>query len=246
MTLQLTEHVYWVGGGICGISQEKDCHVYLIKSKEEAALVDTGCGIDITKLCQNILDAGTSLDQIKYVFLTHAHADHSGGAYYLRKRCAFKLVASELEKQLVEKGSDWDLGIVLAKKSNVYPPDYCFHHAKVDVVAQDNRLFAVGDLTIRTILVPGHSPQGVCLFMKTPEGNTLFSGDTVFLKGLISVINSPGSNIDAYRENLGKLANLQVDQLFTGHDLWTLANGQRHIDRALENLTFVNLPPMKI
>ena len=45
--MRLTRSVYLVGGGTLafGLSDDYDCHVYVIDGGEEMALVDAGAGI---------------------------------------------------------------------------------------------------------------------------------------------------------------------------------------------------------
>ena len=61
----------------------------------------------------------------------------------------------------------------------------------------------------------------------------LFAGDVVFYGGIIGLIDAPGSTMDGYRRDLAKLSGLNVDGLFPGHYLFTVAGGQRHIDAAI-------------
>ena len=46
--MKLTSDIHVVGGGYYGfsISGRLDCHVYVINSGTELAIVDPGCGID--------------------------------------------------------------------------------------------------------------------------------------------------------------------------------------------------------
>jgi glyoxylase-like metal-dependent hydrolase (beta-lactamase superfamily II) len=72
----------------------------------------------------------------------------------------------------------------------------------------------------------------------------LFSGDTVFWGGLIQLLNTPGSEISAYRRGVQALEGLGIDCLFPGHGLWALGNGQAHIDKMLYYFKRSAVPPM--
>jgi glyoxylase-like metal-dependent hydrolase (beta-lactamase superfamily II) len=107
-------------------------------------------------------------------------------------------------------------------------------------------LLSVGRITVRTVLTPGHTAGGACYVADFPDGTRgLFSGDTVFWGGYISLLNTPGSDITSYRESIQKLADLKVDLLLPGHQLWDLRRGQRHIDTAIERFRGSRLPPNK-
>lgn len=73
-----------------------------------------------------------------------------------------------------------------------------------------------------------------CFYMEADDGN-VFASDFVFINGDIGLLNAPGSNLASYREDIGKLKNLQVDAMFSGHRLFLLKDGQAHIKRLLSN-----------
>lgn len=242
--MKLTEHIYWVGSGEFGLSHFKDCHVYLIPMGQEAVLIDSGCGIDTTELCRNI-EQVLPVERISHIFLTHGHADHSGAAAAFQARCGCTVHASPAEKRLVETGDEDALGLTLAKKKGAYPQDYIYPPCTVDDEVVDGAVYRFGGITLESILVPGHSPGGVCYLLRTPNGVAAFTGDTVFLNGYVSIINCPGCDLDAYRTHIGKLANLGVDALFPGHGSWTLQSGQAHLDMAVRHFATSAMPPIR-
>ena len=56
--MQITENIWQVGGA--GLSSNEDAAVYLIQSKNQAAIIDSGCGWSVDKIKNNILSAGVS------------------------------------------------------------------------------------------------------------------------------------------------------------------------------------------
>ncbi|MDL2271874.1 MBL fold metallo-hydrolase [Desulfovibrio sp. OttesenSCG-928-I05] len=242
--MQLTDSVYWVGSGECGLSHYKDCHCYLVGSEGDFALIDTGCGIDTRELEANISRV-TPLTSVRRIFLTHGHADHSGGAARLAAVTGAELYASAPEKKLVEEGDEWALGLTLAKRKGAYPQEYRYTTARVHHSVAHRDVFHIGQLALTALIVPGHSPAGVCYLLHSPSGTALFPGDTVFLHGYVSVINCPGCELSAYRENISTLHGLGVDALFPGHGTWTVRDGQKHLDTAIEHFSTSALPLMR-
>lgn len=51
----------------------------------------------------------------------------------------------------------------------------------------------------------------------------LFSGDSIYLNGVLSLINCYGSTMEGYRQNIGKLAGLNVEALIPSHFRLTLS-----------------------
>ena len=75
--------------------------------------------------------------QIKYVLVSHGHADHSGGARFLQERFGAHVILS---------AADWDL---LDKSPEPKP--------KRDLVATDGQKLTLGDTTLTMYLTPGHT-----------------------------------------------------------------------------------------
>ena len=241
--MKIMDNVYLVGSGQIGLSHLSDCHVYLIDGENELALIDTGVGIEVEQIFANIEDDGFDPINIKKVLLTHAHADHVGGCKKMKEmlKCAIFVPLNEID--LFERGTDEELGLTIAKESSIYPADYVFPHCFADVAVSNGDNIQVGGLQLKAINVPGHSPGSTCYFLEHKEKRILFSGDVVFYDGKIGLLNYWGSNLADYRNYINRLANLSVDALFPGHKLFTLRNGQQHIDQSISALKKLSVPP---
>jgi hydroxyacylglutathione hydrolase len=150
---------------------------------------------------------------------------------------------SRQEADIVERGGESDLGLDVAKRSGLYAPDYQFPNCQVDVLLNDNDTIRCGDREFRALLVPGHSEGSMCFQVDLPEGRALFSGDVVFAEGIILLLNSRGSSLSEYRSCIGRLADRKVDILLPGHKVFVLARGQSHIEKAIEHLSKLTIPP---
>jgi hydroxyacylglutathione hydrolase len=243
--MRLTEEVYIVGSGGngLGISNEYDCHVYLINGGCELALIDAGVGMDVQQILDNVIAEGFRIEDISRVLLTHAHADHSGGCAALKSELGVSVIASSEEADFLRRADEVELGLAFARSAGWYPPEYRLQPSQVDVELKDGQEIAVGDLTVTAIKTPGHSRGSVCYMMEGREATYIFTGDTVFLRGLISLLNAPGSSVEDYSRSIKKLADLGVDTLLPGHLGFCLRGGQKHIDQAIE--AFEDLPVPK-
>jgi glyoxylase-like metal-dependent hydrolase (beta-lactamase superfamily II) len=218
--MRLHPRIYLVGSGELGLSDSWDCHVYVVDGGGELALIDAGGGrpTSYAMIRRNLLDDGLDPAQIRHIILTHSHTDHARGASGWRAELGAQVYLPEIERTYLEGGEAGMIPCVV---------DVGLHHG--------DRI-AVGDLTLQTIQVPGHS-SGICAFLLEVDGcRALFAADIVFQNGLIGLINHAGSEMASYREYLPRLANLQIDALLPGHLLFTVRNGQQHIDRALEQI----------
>lgn len=242
--LPLTPYVFLVGSGQLGLSHYKDCHIYLLRDGDDWALIDAGAGLDTDGLIETLSRLGVEPTMPGTVFLTHAHADHAGGVKSVREWSGCRVAASAREAELAAEGDEYLLGLTAAKRSGRYPSDYRFSPFQVDFLLEESGSYSVGRIRLRPLLTPGHSAGSLCFLADFPDGlRGLFSGDTVFWGGYISLINTPGSDLREYRESMPKLRGLGVDALFPGHFLWDLRRGQRQLDIAIERFQGSVLPP---
>src|SRR5262245_13267418 len=113
--------------------------------------VDTPEGIVVLDTLNNAKDAeqtivgglkklGLDPTRIKYVVISHAHADHFGGAPYLKEHFKARILASEESWREMEE----------IKSGNAPPPAR-------DMVATDGQKLTVGGTTFTFVLTPGHT-----------------------------------------------------------------------------------------
>jgi hydroxyacylglutathione hydrolase len=245
--VRLTGRISVVGGGATGlgISHTVDPNVYLLSGGEELALVDAGAGPGEDRILENVRSLGYEPGQIGRIFLTHAHADHAGGAASLAERVGARVYLSELEREALENADEDALGLSIARRNGYYPEDYRLRPCEVDVALRGGERLRCGDLELAVIPTPGHSAGSVCFLAETEEGVALFAGDTVFAGGQISLIVAAGSDLLALQASVTRLGGLGVASLLPGHGIFPLGGGQEHIDQAIEAFSTM-LPPRSI
>ena len=241
--MKIFSRTYMVGSGEFGLSNEMDCHVYLVDCGRELALVDTGVGLETDMILRNIRSEGFKAEDITTVLLTHCHADHAGGCRRIKEETGCSVAATRDEARVIEGGTDTELGLDVAKTSGIYPRSYRYEHCRVDKVVKHGDEIRVGECSFKVFEIPGHSWATACYLLELEGRRALFSSDVVFYGGTIGLGNWPGSSLENYRKYLRRLGGLNVDILLPGHFTWTLRNGQKHIDRALENLKRAWVPP---
>lgn len=69
-----------------------------------------------------------------------------------------------------------------------------------DLYVKDNETLQVGELTLKFIHTPGHTPGGICIYV----GNMLFSGDTLFAQS-IGRTDFPGSSFEDIKHSIRKI-----------------------------------------
>ena len=249
--MKILDGIYLVGSGNTGlgISNDYDCHVYLIDGGDEMALIDAGGGRETQRILDNAKNDGIDTQRISKVFLSHSHSDHAAGAKNMRDLLGAQIHAPAGETKIIETADDEALGLDVARgEGRFYPPDYVFPPCPIDVKLKHNDEFKIGECTLKAVSVPGHTLDTMCYYTEVEDAyygkrRVLFSSDVVFFRGLISLLNCRGSSLSAYREGIRNLEGLGIDALLPGHFTFCISGGQTQIDIALEAFKEMSVPP---
>ncbi|MGE3384881.1 MAG: MBL fold metallo-hydrolase [Pyrinomonadaceae bacterium] len=240
--MRITDDIYLVGSLQLGISGRWDSHVYLVKGPDGLVLIDAGGGTDGERIFENIRREGFDPADIKALLLTHIHFDHSCGAAEIRERTGCKVYISTKTQDLLERGTAQEAGLDKAIAKGIYPDWFEFRNCVVDHPVSDGDAINAAGVEFKAIAVDGHSPDSICYLVELNGRRNLFIGDVLFYGGVIGLIDASGSTMEGYRQDLSKLAGLEIDGLYPGHYLFTVADGQRHIDAAIEQFNKGSLP----
>jgi len=217
--MKITSNIYQVGGS--GLSDSSDAAVYLLTSNNEAALIDSGTGKNVNRLIENIKSAGVNLQGIKYLFLTHCHFDHTGGAQKIRELTGCTVVAHEFDALYIERGdsettaASW-YGTVMAP-------------VKIDIKVKGNsKDFKVGGVDLHFYHTPGHSPGSSVITAKSDGLTVLFGQD---VHGPLD--NALRSNLQDYKASLAFLLTLEADILCEGH--FGVFKGKQKVNKFIES-----------
>jgi hydroxyacylglutathione hydrolase len=233
--MQLTPQVYLVGSGRLGfeLSNDFDCHVFLLDGGSDAALIDAGVGLGTEQILENIRATGLT-KKITKIILTHAHSDHMGGAGQLRAALDAQVCAPAEAANWIRSADETAVSLELAKRAGYYPNDYRLKPSAVDVELREGATIRVGELELRVIETPGHC-RGHCSYVvENAERKLFFGGDLVFFNGAVILQNIPDCSIQDYAASVEKLDGANINALLSGHWVLPLRSGQKHIDMAIE------------
>src|SRR5262247_3518580 len=106
--MKIADRIHLVGSGQLGFSltDDFDCHVYLLDGGSECALIDAGGGRDLNAILAQIEADGLDPRQVRKLLLTHAHADHAAGGAGLRERLDLDVLASPTAARYVREGDE--------------------------------------------------------------------------------------------------------------------------------------------
>ena len=162
--------------------------------------------------------AGVKPEQIKYVFITHNHADHAGGLQGLLQVLPHVTVVSRSQ--------------ALAEK---YPKVPFLNPADGQMLTED----------LQVIAIPGHTTD--CAGLLDRRTNTLLCGDCLQLYGIVGN-EDWACNIsltEQYFEAVEKVRGKKPAQLLMAHDYYPTgyrADGETAVEKALDDC----LEPLKM
>lgn len=244
--MQLNAFTHLVASGRNGfdLTDEQDCNVYLLDGGHEAALIDSGAGLGVDKIIENGQAAGIPLERLKYLILTHAHADHAGGAAELKERYGLSVIASvKTAERLAQGGVVADTGLERGLRAGWYPRDYQLRPCEADFTVADGFRVQVGTLSLQVFETPGHCDDHVSLLLEHEGQSYLFGGDLLFHGGEVALLSNPDCCLQDYLASIRRVGQLSIDALFPGHDLISLSRARRHFVRAIGYMENLAVPP---
>ncbi len=203
MSNQIMDNLWQVGGG--ELTSSADAAAYLIRFGKKAALIDSGTGTGHSALVANIEACLPSFVDLEFLFLTHCHFDHSGGAQGIRETFGCKIVVHELDATYLQQG---DNEVTAASWYGTSIPPL-----EIDMVLKgENTTLKCGNGQLEAIHWPGHSPGSVVFTTQIEEKLILFGQD---IHGPIHP--SLLSDQEMYQQSLKKILQLNADLLLEGH-----------------------------
>ncbi|MHA2137488.1 MAG: MBL fold metallo-hydrolase [Candidatus Hodarchaeales archaeon] len=203
---QILTDVYWLLG------QGFDCNVFIIDSRQESIMIDTGAGSTLNQgfstASSNIETLKRAIDtrRIKHIFLTHGHIDHIGGILSLQSEVDCMISASSEEALQLSSGNSPYLDPIM--NSTCSP-------LKITKKYDEGDTIAVGDYNFQVFETPGHTKGSLSLY--EPEKKILISGDTVFPQGSFGRTDLPSGSSSELLKSLERLSNLEIHVLLPGH-----------------------------
>lgn len=197
---------------------------YIVCDEEtkEAMVIDPGGEPEKIIELLNILDAN-----LKYIFLTHCHADHTGGINKLKQEKGGKILISRDDSEGL-----YNEEISLAYYINMENPEL-----EADSRVDDGDLIHIGNLEFKIIHTPGHTKGGVCLYSE--KQGLVFTGDTIF-SGSWGRTDLPTGNFEEIITSIeSKLMVLPEETIvYPGHGKITMIQDEKNIYLELREKDF--------
>jgi glyoxylase-like metal-dependent hydrolase (beta-lactamase superfamily II) len=182
---------------------------------ERKALIDVGGDFQfILNAVKRYMDPR----ELDYVILTHSHYDHAAAAGHFKGIASIVIHEKEYSLMKAQGFASFMFGVK-------------FKEFEPDISLKGGEKINLGSIELEVIHTPGHSPGSICLY--EAERKWLFSGDTVFAYGSFGRVDLPGGSARELIESIEKLSELEVRNLYPGHEDVVEGNASEHIKKSL-------------
>lgn len=198
--------------------------------KDGYVVIDTGYENGFKKFKKNISKLHIKLDDIRYVFLTHAHDDHAGFLnQFLSETTDARIIMSDKSPEVLYRGQNSFLGgctsrmallfcqlmKLFGKGSHRFPPmEHCYEK-RCFFVSNANRKEIEMKLGGRIIDTPGHTADSISLLL---DDGALFCGDAA-MNGFPSIhkITIWAEDKAAFAETWKTIIDVKPKMIYPGH-----------------------------
>ena len=172
-------------------------------------------GDEISKTCalidpafetENILSIVKSEGlKLSFIINTHAHADHIAGNARIMDETGARLLIHEDDAVNLMKVRNRIFARLLGGQGS----------PSADVLLKDGYLINIGEVSLKVIHTPGHSPGSICLY----GDGQVFTGDTLFV-GAIGRTDLKGGSLKQLQESVKSRLYTLPDEtiVWPGHD----------------------------
>lgn len=200
---RVIDNIYYVG--TAGVS------AWLIFTLQGFILIDGGLPESAARIEANIKTLGFDIKDVRLILNSHAHFDHAGGLARLKRNSGARLIASEADKPILERGR-----VTFGPSATI-----AFPRVTVDRAIQDGDTAMLGGVVLTAVITPGHSPGCTNWTMPVVEG---VADHQVIFYCSMSVAGNPLVNNKAYpaiaadyRKSFARLKTIEADVLLAAH-----------------------------
>ncbi len=145
--VQVFDNLYWVG--------ETRYSAWAVTTSDGIIIIDPLWDYSVEgAIVEGLEKLGLDPRDIRYVLVSHAHRDHVGGARPLQLRYGARVVMGP---------EDWDL---LERTDNDFP------EPERDIEAFDGYELTLGETTLTSYAMPGHTPGTISTLIPVSDGGT--------------------------------------------------------------------------
>jgi metallo-beta-lactamase class B len=204
---RIAGNLYYVGS--------KDLASYLVTTPEGHILINSGFQRNVPLIRESVESLGFKFSDVKILLISHAHADHNGGADMVKVLTGAKYMVMDADVEAVESGGKTDFHYANSA-------DLLYKPTKVDRILHDGDEVKLGGSTLVARLTPGHTKGCTTWTMKVNDGRTTLNaviiGSPNVNPGYKLVSNERYPQIaDDYEKTFRVLKSLPCDLFLGAH-----------------------------
>lgn len=190
-----------------------NCYIIQDDITKETMVIDPAGEVEKIVEMLDILEV-----KLKYIYLTHCHADHIGAAAYIHSKYGGKILIHRNGAQNLES-DDTVLAAYIGTDKIVLEAD-----SRVD----DNDLLHIGNIEFKVIHTPGHTNCSTSLYSEKEK--MLFSGDTLF-RGAWGRTDLPTSDFEEIMKSISEKLMILPEEtiVYPGHGKSTIIKEEKPI-----------------
>lgn len=147
---QMAPGVYYVGTSYVGS--------YLLDTGDGLILIDQAFAESVYLILENVRKLGFDPMDIKMLLVSHGHLDHCGGTRLLQEYTKAKVYMSKEDYDMMKEHPEW---VYFDYENRIdFEPDEFY---------DDNSPVKLGNMEIRTVLSPGHTPGTTSFFFEVKD-----------------------------------------------------------------------------
>lgn len=208
--------------GVYRINSDEQVFMELFVGSDKALLYDTGFGFgDLKKAIREITDLPL------IIVNSHSHMDHTGGNYQFEEDCFIhhleievcKIHNSEdMRKNSIEVGKKTQ-DYLTGQFKNILPEsfdetEYIKGGAGNLVSLQEDHVFDLGGIKLKTVLLPGHTPGGMGLLYM--EEKILYVGDAI--NPFVWMFMPEALKLSDYIRTIKKAMDIDFSKFYMAHN----------------------------
>ena len=140
--------------------------VHIVDTGDGLIMFDTGYLHSLYIVIDNMHRLGLDPKNIKYIFLTHGHIDHFGGAAAVKELTGCKIALGKEDREYANGGLDLSYAKELGMEFNeTFEPD---------ILLKDKDVFEIGKTKVRSVATPGHTPGTMSFIFNVTDGNETY------------------------------------------------------------------------
>ncbi|RDW21217.1 MBL fold metallo-hydrolase [Oceanobacillus chungangensis] len=224
--IEIDSRISLIDGHDLGVTERTGTYVI---QEEALTLIETGPSPSIKYVKKGLAALGFSLEDVRYIILTHIHLDHAGGAGLLLQECpnAKVVVHPRGERHLINprKLAAGARAIYGDSFAELFDPIIPVPEEKIITKTEGDTLGIGPSCTLKFYDTPGHAKHHISIY--DPISNGMFTGDTIGVRyaqlsrnGVEFFLPSTSPNHfdpNAMETSIKRIRELNLNRIYFGH-----------------------------